>query len=164
MPSFLQRHSQNAVAAALISSVVAIVIGLISIGLTIHYNKISQDRQARLEQVARFDQSTQQIIDASQSFVAAINDNNKGLDPAKIKIRTIIASEINESSNISRFFDRSAKEKADEYQSSLEEFNDIAQKTSSVTDMRPWAESFDRVLTNKATLSRQLYTELGIKT
>jgi uncharacterized membrane-anchored protein YhcB (DUF1043 family) len=164
MPSFFERHSQNAIAAALLASVIAVVIGVASLYLTVHYNKVSQDRQARLEQVAKFDQSTQQIIDAAQSFVSSINDNNKGLDPAKVKLRTVIASEINETDNITRFLDKSARDRGEQYQTALQELNDVAQKTSGITDMRPWAESFGRVLDNKALLSRELYTELGIDT
>jgi hypothetical protein len=136
MPCFFERHSQNAIAAALVTSVVAVVIGIVSIFLTVHYNNVSQDRQARLEQIAKFDQSTQQIIDAAQSFISAINDNSKGLDPAKIKLRTVIASEINETGNIARFFDQGVKQRAETYQTVLEELNDVAQKTSGVTDMR----------------------------
>jgi hypothetical protein len=164
MPSFFEKHSQNAIAAALVTSILAAIIGIASIFLTVHYNKITQDRQARLEQVAKFDQSTQQIIDAAQAFISALDDNNKGLDPAKLRLRTVIASEINETENIARFFDKDVKLRAQKYQDSLDEFNDMAQKTSSVTDFRPWSESFGRVLDNKAVLSGKIYTTLGIGT
>ena len=161
MPSLLERHPQNAVLASIIASAVAIIIGIGSAFYSFHVSLSVQDRQARLEQVAKFDQSTQQLYDAAQSFIEAINNNNKGLDPARAKLRTILASEINSTGNISQFFSKNAKAHAEKYEDALQEFNDVSQKTSGVADMRPWAESFGRVLDQKSTLNYEFHTELG---
>lgn len=162
MPSFFEHHAQNAILASIIGSAVAIVVAIGTAVYTVRSNTVAQDRQTRIEQIAKFDQSTQRIIDAAQLFVSSINEHDKGLGPVKLKLRTAVASEINDTGNITRFFDKKAKDQGEQYQAALQEFNDVAQKTSSVVDMRPWAESFGRVLDNKALLSRELYTELGI--
>jgi hypothetical protein len=120
-----ERHHKNAVLASIIASVVAGVIGIGSALYSYHVSMSIQD-QARLEQIGKFDQSTEQISDAAQSFIAAINDNNKGLDPARTKLRIVLASEIIATQNISQFFDKNAKDNTEKYQNTLEEFNDIS--------------------------------------
>jgi oligoendopeptidase F len=162
MSTFLERHSQNAILASIVASVVAIIVAIGSVAFTVHSNKVAQDRQARLEQIAKFDQSTQQIIDAAQSFIYAVNDN-KGLDPARSKLKTIVASEIHQTDDISRFFDPRAQKIAESYQTVLEELSDVSQHTSNVTEMRLWAETFGKVLDTKSVLSTELYSQLGIK-
>jgi hypothetical protein len=161
MPGFLERHSQNALLGTMIASVLALIGSIVSVFVTIHYGNVIQDRQIRLEQVSKFDQSSIQIIEAGGSFISAINDN-KSLAPAKDKLSAVLAAQINETDNITKFFGQRAKRKAEQYQSALEELNQVAQKTSGVTEMRPWAESFGRALDAKSILSQELYGQLGI--
>jgi hypothetical protein len=162
MANFLKRHEQNALLAALIGAAAAILIGIVSIVLTVYFNNETQDRQLRLEQVSKFDASSQQVIDAGASFIAAIN-NNRGLAPAREKLSAVVAAQIHETDKITKFFDDRVQQRAGRYENALSELNEVAQRTSSAADMRTWTETFGRVLDANSTLSRALYYNMGIK-
>ena len=104
-PSFFVKHAQNALIGALITSVLALLTGVGSIWLTVHYNDLAQVRQLRLEQITKFDQSGQQIVEAAGAFIAAINEkDSKALAPAKLKLNAILAAQAHDTENIVRFF------------------------------------------------------------
>lgn len=165
MFKFIEAHKENAIIASLFAAAISVVVSIVSAYFTIHYNFVAQDRQTRLEQIKLFDQSSQSLIDASGAFIAAINDNDaKGLSAARTKLSAILAAQMNETDSLSKFLAPTAQNKATQYQSALDEFNKIAQKTAQVTDMRPWAESFGRAIDAKNELSREIYTQLGMTT
>jgi hypothetical protein len=161
MRSFLQRHSQDAILAAVLSCALGAAISLVSAYVSYHYTQVGQDRQARLEQVSKFDAASVQIIDAGGSFILVINESK---DPvaARQKLRAVIADQIHETESFRKFYGKNVGARIEEYQSALAELNQVAQRTASVTDMRPWAESFGRVLDAKSALSESLYTALGM--
>ena len=159
--TFFEKHAQNALIGAIITSILALLTGIVSIWLTVHFNDLAQVRQLRLEQITKFDQSGQQIVEAASAFIVAINDkDSKALGSARLKLNAVLARQAHDTENIARFFDQQAK-KAKDYQSALEELSQIAQRTNDVTEMRLWAETFGRVLDSKSNLSRELYTQLG---
>ncbi len=160
--TFFEKHAQNALIGAIITSILALLTGIVSIWLTVHFNDLAQVRQLRLEQITKFDQSGQQIVEAASAFIVAINDkDSKALGSARLKLNAVLAGQAHDTENIARFFDQQAKKKAKDYQSALEELSQIAQRTNDVTEMRLWAETFGRVLDSKSNLSRELYTQLG---
>jgi hypothetical protein len=163
MTQFLEKHSQNAIIASLFAGAFSVLVSGFSIYLTVHYNSVSQERQARFEQITKFDQSTQAVIDAGGAFIAAINsDDLKALAAARSKLTTALATQMRETDDITKFFDKKAQRRASQYQSALEELNRVAQKTGGVTEMRPWVESFGHVLDTKSMLSHELYSQLGV--
>jgi hypothetical protein len=83
--------------------------------------------------------------------------------PPKLKVRTVVANQIQDAENLRKLFDGRIDKVASEYQSALLEFNQVAEKTDSVTNMRPWVESFGRVLDLKAALSKQLSISMGLE-
>ena len=162
MLDFIKRHEANAVLAALITSVLALFSGVGSAWLTYHYNTQSQDRQARLEQVSKFDGANGELIAAAGAFINAINDN-KDLEPARRQLSSVLANQIYSVENLQKFFNGNVGKLAREYQQAVSELNQVAQKTNTVTEMRPWTEGFGRVLDTKSALSRELYVALGTK-
>ncbi|SEI08880.1 hypothetical protein [Tardiphaga sp. OK245] len=161
MFKYLKDNSQNALVAAVLTSVISAVAALVSVYMTYHYSTATQDRQVRLEQISKFDANSSQLIDAGGQFVAAINSNNKDLSGAKVKMRTVVASQLHDSENLRKFFDGRVNKLVTDYQAAISDLNDVAQKTASPMEMRPWAESFGRALDAKASLSTQLYTSVG---
>jgi hypothetical protein len=161
MSGFLERHSQNALIGSMIASAIALISSVISMCVTVHYTNTAQVRQMRLEQISKFDSSGEKVVEAGGSFIAAVNDH-KQLDPAKTNLSAVLATQIQETDNISKFFDGNVRKSAEQYEEALMELNQVAQKTSAITEMRPWAESFGRALDAKLRLSQELYTALGV--
>ncbi len=161
MLKYLKDNAQNALVAAVITSIISAGASGWSVYMTYYYSTATQDRQVRLEQISKFDTNSSQLIDAGGQFVAAINSNNKDLNGAKVKMRTVVASQLHDSENLRKFFDVRINKLVTDYQTALSDLNDVAQKTSSPIEMRPWSESFGRALDAKATLSTQLYTSIG---
>jgi hypothetical protein len=160
MFGFIREKSENVSVAAIITSALSAVASIVCVYLTYQYATSTQDRQVRLEQVSKFDTNSSQLIEAGGQFIAAINDN-KDLSGAKVKMRTVVASQIHDSENLRKFFDGPVSQLVSDYQSAISELNDVAQKTSNPTEMRPWTESFGRALDAKASLSTQLYSTIG---
>jgi hypothetical protein len=161
MLKYLKDNAQNALIAAIVTALISAATTGWSVYMTFYYATAAQDRQVRLEQISKFDTNSSQLIDAGGQFVAAINAENDDLNGAKMKLRTVVASQLHDSENLRKFFDGHIDALVNEYQSALSDLNDIAQKTSSPVEMRPWAESFGRALDAKASLSSQLYTSVG---
>jgi hypothetical protein len=161
MLKYFKENSQNALVAAVLTSIISAFASGWSVYQTYYYATATQDRQVRLEQISKFDNNSSQLIDAGGQFVEAINSSNKDLAGAKVKMRTVVASQLHDSENLRKFFDGRVSKLVTEYQAAISELNDSAQKTSSVIEMRPWTESFGRALDAKATLSGQLYTSVG---
>ena len=122
--------------------------------LTYSYGKAAQDRQVRLEQISKFDATSMQIIEAAGAFIVAIN-NEHDLGPSRAKLSAALATQIHDSRSLENTFE-GADRIVREYQDAIAELNQIAQKTASANDMRPWTESFGRVLDYKAALSNRL--------
>lgn len=158
---FIKKHESNAILAALIASVLALAGTGLSNYLTFYYNGQSQDRQVKLEQISKFDASSVQLVAAAGSFINAINNNNKGLEEAKRQLSSVIASQIYTSEDFARAYGSGVSPIVKEYQAALTDLNRTAQKTSSVTEMRAWSETFGRVLDSKAQLSDGLYAAVG---
>jgi len=122
--TFFEKHAQNALIGAIITSILALLTGIVSIWLTVHFNDLAQVRQLRLEQITKFDQSGQQIVEAASAFIVAINDkDSKALGSARLKLNAVLAGQAHDTENIARFFDQQAKKKAKDYQSALEELS-----------------------------------------
>lgn len=160
---FIQRHQSNVITAAILGSVLSLIVAVVSAGLTYHYSNQSQDRQARLEQAAKFDSSSGDLIAAAGAFINAINNNNKDLDAARRQISSVVATQIYTSEDLRRAYGQDVDQGVKQYQSALTELNQTASQTSSVTEMRAWSETFGRVLDSKAQLSDEIYDSLGSK-
>ena len=161
MLKYLKDNSQNALIAAVVTSLISAGATGWSVYMTYSYSTATQDRQVKLEQISKFDGNSSQLIDAGGQFVAAINSNNKDLSAVKVKMRTVVASQLHDSENLRKFFDGRINKLVTDYQTAISDLNDVAQKTSSPMEMRPWVESFGRALDAKASLSTQLYTSIG---
>jgi hypothetical protein len=159
--SWIEKHSQNAIMAALVASALAFAGSVASVVMTYHYGTVSQDRQAKIEQISKFDAAGSQLVEAAGLFINSINAQ-QDLGPAKLKVRTVVANQIQETEILRNLFGNDLKTTIDEYQSALSEFNQTASRTNDVTAMRPWAESFGRVLDTKSSLSKALSKRLGI--
>lgn len=152
MARFLERHASNAILAAILTSVLAFAGSIVSVYLSYHFATVAQDRQARIEQITKFDAASAQLIEAAGSFINAIN-GKQDLEPSRLKVRTAVANQISQTEVLRNLFDGDISKIVGEYQDALSEFNKVAEKTETVTEMRPWAESFGRVLDLKAALS-----------
>ena len=161
MLRYFKENAQNALIASVVASVISAASALGCVYMTYYYSTATQDRQVRLEQISKFDGNSAQLIDAGGQFVAAINSNNKDLNGAKVKMRTVVASQLHDSENLRKFFDGGINKLVTDYQAAISDLNDVAQKTASPMEMRPWAESFGRALDAKAILSTQLYSSIG---
>jgi hypothetical protein len=162
MKQWLKDHSQNMIIAAVVTSVLAAIVSIGSAVVSYELGKMSQDRQAKIEQVSKFESSNGQIIAAGGQFIAAIN-SNKELDSAKLKLSTVVATQIHESESLRGIFDSKVNASVTDYQTALLELNSVAQKTTSSVEMRLWAESFGRALDAKSNLSQQLNNAVGIQ-
>jgi hypothetical protein len=159
---FIARHSQNAILASLIASVLALAGSVGSAVLTYQYTRASQDRQIRLDQLTRFDASSSQILEAAGAFISAINEN-KDLPVARQRLSAVLATQMHDADSIKLLYGSHVDRLINEYQAAVSELNQAAQKTSSVTEMRPWTESFGRVLDTKSNLIQGIYNEVGIQ-
>jgi hypothetical protein len=153
---------RDAILAALLTGLIAIAAAAFSGYLSYHYGTVSQDRQVRLDQIAKFDSASSQLIEAAGSFVTAIN-GHQDLDPSRLKVRIAVANELQQADGLRRIFGGGIDKLVTDYQGALTEFNQVADKTRSVTDMRPWAESFGRVLDVKSDLSKELSVSMGLE-
>jgi hypothetical protein len=162
MKEYIEKHRDNAIIAALVVSVLALAGTVLSCYLTYYYNSQSQDRQAKLEQISKFDASSTELVAAAGAFINAINQNDgKELEAVRRKLSQVIASQIYGSQDFTKAYGGDLDDVVRRYQAALAELNNTARGTSSVTDMRPWSESFGRVLDTKATLSDRLYSAMG---
>jgi hypothetical protein len=155
---FVEKHSANAVIAALIGSLFGNLFGLGGIAFTYYSNISSQNKQIKTDALARFDQSTGSIIMVGGEFISAIN-NAKDLAKEKEKVKALAATQIGETENLRKFFPYNNDLTA--YEDVLAKFSDVADKTSDATQMKAWAESFGNVIDSKSNLSRALYTKVG---
>jgi hypothetical protein len=161
--TFLQKHSQNVMLATIIASAFSVIVTLGNAGFTIYATSASQDRQVRIEQLSKFDSASQALLEAAGVFITAVNTNNvKDIDAARLKVRTVVATQIQDTEVLKKTFNGKVASLVDGYQGALAEFNRNAQQTASVTDMRPWAESFGRVLDSRTALSQALSVSLGL--
>ncbi|HEX4055943.1 MAG TPA: hypothetical protein VHX86_16895 [Tepidisphaeraceae bacterium] len=161
MTSLLERHKDNALVASIIGNVIMVVATIFCVYLTYHYGSATQDRQVRLDQLARFQASTDAITNVSGQFIAAINDK-KNLAPVKVQFNAVLGSQLVQVQELSRLFSNDA-EPVKEYEDAIEQLSDAVERTSSVTEMSPWAHSFGRVLDAKTNLSSRLFERLGVK-
>lgn len=157
---YIERNQSNAVIAAVITAVLALVGSLGQVYLTYYYNTQSQDRQIKIEQISKFDGSSAELISAAGTFINAVNDK-KDLEDARKQLSAVLATQIFTTQNLQNFYGNDIGKLIRDYQTAISELNQISQKTGSVTEMRPWTESFGRVLDTRANLSNQLHTTLG---
>jgi hypothetical protein len=159
LQKFISDHSQNAILAAIVASIIALVGSGISSYYTITYGIASQEKQVKLEALAKFDQSSGKIVQIGGGFISAINDS-QDLSKPRSEIRAFAATQIDEAENLRRFFPSTPD--LTKYQTAVSDFSTVAEKTSRPTEMKQWAESFDKVMVSKSMLSKDLYKQLGL--
>jgi hypothetical protein len=161
MLRYFKENAQNALIASVAASIISAASALGCVYVTFQYSTAIQDRQVRLEQISKFDSNSAQLIDAGGEFIAAINTSNKDMSGVRVKMRTVVASQLHDSENLRKFFDGRVNKLVTDYQSAISDLNNVAQNASGPMDMRLWAESFGRALDAKAMLSAQLYMSIG---
>jgi hypothetical protein len=167
MRDFIKRHEANALLAALVASVFSIIVGSGSVYYTYISSIKTQDRQAKLEALANFEQDSSKVVDAVGEFILVINsskdapETQKKLYETRKTIMLLTAKQIGQAQGLQRFF--VSNRELDAYVEYLEEFNRTAQDTNGPTEMRPLVEGFGRINDTKTIISRELYSKLGIQ-
>jgi hypothetical protein len=98
-------------------------------------------------------------VEVVGEFIFAINES-KDTAEAKKKLAQLAAKQTNELERLRLLFKSVRDIKS--YESNLEDFARIAQKTNSSTEMRAFIEGFDRVNNSKTSTMQSLYSTLGI--
>jgi hypothetical protein len=152
--SFFQKHG-------ILTAMLTSILSLAGTGYSVFQTSNFQERQVAIEQISKFDAANSPLVDAAGAFIAAVNAS-KDVSDARLKIRTVVAGQVQDIQTLRKTFDRDVLRLVDEYQQALLEFVRIADRTSTVTEMRPWAESFGRVLDTRTALSNGMATSLGV--
>jgi hypothetical protein len=156
----VNKFAQHPAGAAVLGGLPAAIVSIICVIITIVNNSSSQNRQVELDLVAKFDQSSNQIVNAGSMFLSAIN-NSKNLDESKKFIATLSGTQIIETESLKHAFGDVAE--IDSYQNAVKEFQTVASSTRSAEDIKVWAESFGKVVDAKISLTNKLYNKLGMK-
>lgn len=159
LQKLISAHSQNAILAAVVASFIALVGSGASAYYTIAYGIAAQQKQVKLEALAKFDQSSGKIVEIGGGFISALNDS-RDLSKPRSEIRNFAATQIDEAESLRRFFPSTPD--LVNYQNAVSDFSTVAEKTSGPAEMRRWAESFDKVMMSKSILSKDLYKQLGV--
>ena len=104
MLRYFKENAQNALIASVAASIISAASALGCVYVTFQYSTAIQDRQVRLEQISKFDSNSAQLIDAGGEFIAAINTSNKDMSGVRVKMRTVVASQLHDSENLRKFF------------------------------------------------------------
>ena len=146
------------------AAILTSVLSLGGSGLSVYFSYHAQDRQVRIEQVSKFDAASNNLLEAAGVFIAAINaGKQQDIDAARIKVRTVVAGQIQDTEIFRNTFDGGVTSLINQYQTALGQFSQVAENTKSVIEMRPWVESFGRVLDSRRALSVALSRELGFR-
>jgi hypothetical protein len=146
--------------AGIVGGLPATIVAVVCVFLTYNNTVASQNRQIQIDLIARFDQSSNQIVDAGTMFLSAITEN-KDLGPAKKVIASLAGRQLLETQDLLRAF--GDEKKVLTYQDALKEFNTIADGTQSAADIKGWAESFGHVIDAKIALTDSLYKKIGLR-
>lgn len=157
--NWMRNNKDNAVLAAIVAGVVAAVVSLVGSVITYNMNISTQDRQARLEEALRFTQTADRVISAGGDFIAAINDS-KDLTPAKERVKNESVSLILESERMKLILHNDTA--LDNYLDAVQQFQRVAQATSSAADIGLWIVSFDKMVDTRGKLSESIYKSLGL--
>jgi hypothetical protein len=147
--------------AAFAGALLPTIISVVCVWLTYSYTSESQDRQLKITLVASFDQTSNQIVDAGGMFLASINNNSNNIEEARKIIATLSGKQMLETDSLKNTFGDVGEIAS--YQEALKDFRNVAYSTQTAADIKPWAESFGKVIDAKITLTSKLYHQLGIK-
>lgn len=134
----------------------SIVPTLISVGVafyTYSYTAELQVRQVMNDLSSKFEESSGDVIDVSIAFVARLNEN-KDLAPLKEKISQSVARQIANSEKFRKI--GNLGDAVDGYANALSEFNSITQSTRGAIDVKIWAETLDKVVSSRESLSQAI--------
>ena len=145
--------------AAFVGALLPSILSVACVIMTYQYGSVLQNRQAQLEAIVRFDQSSGQIIEVGRKFVAALNDG-KDLTEAKQEASTYVGKQILELLGLKRVFITDGP--MAEYETAIKDFNITAQATRSAQDVKSWGENFGRVIDTREHLTRSLYKQMGV--
>jgi hypothetical protein len=159
LQKFISAQSQNAILAAVVASFIALVGTGANAYYTIAYAIAAQQKQVKFEAVTKFVLSSGKIVEIGGGFIAALNDS-RDLSKPRGEIRNFAATQIDETENLRKFFPSTPD--LVKYQDAVSDFSTVAEKTSTPTEMRRWAESLDKVMVSKSILSNDLYKQLGV--
>lgn len=148
-------------------NVIAIAVSLISaltslycVHLTYNANVAGQVHQFNIEQVAKFDLSSGEIIDVSSRFISAVN-NSGNVSDARSAFNGALAKQLLSVQDLKRELpNQSPNTKA--FEDAIGDLKLVTSSASKPEEMRPWAESFGRFLDVRSDLSKSLYKSVGI--
>ena len=145
--------------AALLGSLLPTIASIVCVYLTYSLATEAQSRRIHLDLLARFDQSSSQIVDAGGGFLTALN-NDKDLTAARGVIATLTGKQMLETESLRRNFGDISEIKG--YENAIAEFEATAKGIQSPREIKTWAEAFGRVIDSKIALMKSLYNKLGI--
>ena len=161
MFAYLDEQMRHPAWAAVVASIVPTLASIICVYLTYSYGSMSQNRQAQLETIARFDQSSNHIVDVGSRFLSALNEHkDKELSESRSAISALAGKQLLETGTLKKLFNDDAA--ISEYEDAVQDFSATAQHTKSALDIKPWAESFGRVVDSRAKMTKNLYRRVGV--
>src|SRR5580692_7149277 len=86
--------------AALIGALLPTIASMVCVWLTYSYTSEAQNRQVKIDLVARFDQSSNQIVDAGGMFLISINNNSENIEEARKFIATLSGKQMIEADSL----------------------------------------------------------------
>lgn len=140
---------------------ISVLASFATLGFTIYYGQVTQDRQAKLERIARFDASNVQVLEAGGAFIAAVNAAGD-LGGARQKFRVVLAQQLQDADGLRSAFGSTIGREVSAFRQAISDLNTAVQRVSSPEEMRIWTESFGKVLDIRSSLSRELYEALGV--
>jgi hypothetical protein len=93
----------------------------------------AQNRQVEIGMIARFDQSSNQVVDAGAMFLLAINENEDLSGPRKF-IASLTGKQVIEAEDLRHVFGDDAQ--ISSYQDAVKEFNSMADSTQSASEIK----------------------------
>ncbi|ESX47736.1 hypothetical protein NLY43_04305 [Mesorhizobium sp. C416B] len=148
----------------LTNTVVSVLVSAIVSYVTVQYtNDAGQDRNLKLTQISEFDKSSGDIISLSGNFIQSVNGKSD-VNSSKTMLRSGLAKQIADTESLKAVFGRSIGEESEDYLDAIAMFDRAIDRYSGPTDIGPWINGFDKVLATKGVLSKQLYSQVGLKT
>lgn len=152
MPSMLNNFFRHSTVVAVIAG----ALGSIPGAIYTYYATLSiEKKKLDIDKAQKFDASTKDILDAAREFVDLLNQN-KDLNPAKSKLRTVLANQLFEISILTSPPGRDLGPLLLQYREAVSDFNNFSQGTISIADVGRWAEKFGKLLDLKAEIGRNL--------
>jgi hypothetical protein len=148
--------------ASTIASYLSLAISVLTIAVTYQMNVTMQNRQIQNDRIDKFSNSSTSLMEAAAVFVSAMNAA-ADLKPARDKFAAAIGQQIIASNDLKVVSGANSEKLFSDYQNALLELSRTVQRVSNPTEMRPWAESFGRALDARASLTRQLQSQIGIR-